>query len=188
MHNNHIISGKLSFSYTNPMKTYKTHAELKTISDRLINFDFEGKTYKGWIRVDNHGFQIALRDDDLFPGGHRNLSKGGDLYEYNDSGITNIRLYKKTLDDLEQGDIVMDKESGLTSKVLGVCGDIYFFSYLDAHDKAGAFATLEQIKNKYTLVTTDEDTDPEVLELTLQDIADKFDVDVKTIKIKEVEK
>jgi len=72
---------------------------------------------------------------------------------------------------------------------LGICGEVCFLSDFDDFKVFSGTRALSEIKDYgYTLVTDDEDTDPEVLELTLQDIADKFEVDVKTIKIKEVER
>lgn len=175
------------------MKTDKTRAELLKLDGKTVWFDFEGKTYKGKIRVESGEIYLS---QDVWEGfecidklGFKYSSKlfGSDGNQTT-SPCTNIRLYKKTLDDLEQGDIVVNEYG--RRKVLGVCGKAYLLSVCDDFESFGRALTIKDLKDScYTLVTDEvEEKEEEVLELTLQDIADKFEVDVKTIKIKEVER
>ena len=50
----------------------------------------------------------------------------------------------------KQGDILVRKDAGLKVKVLGVCGEVYFFSQDDYLDEANPFYyTLEQLKEHF---------------------------------------
>jgi hypothetical protein len=131
------------------MKTYKTHTELLKLDGKTVRFDYRGKTYKGKIRVEN-GY-IYLCQDEFAGAGC--LDRLG--FEYStmlfesdgsqtSSPCANIRLYKKTLDDLEQGDIVMDKYGEY--KVLGVCGELYFIRGVDGHKTGVTYLTLQRSK------------------------------------------
>lgn len=60
--------------------------------------------------------------------------------------VTNLKFLPRTLDDIEEGDVVVDKY-GDERKVLGACGEVYFLSRWDNFKKAiGDCCTLEEIK------------------------------------------
>lgn len=78
------------------------------------------------------------------------------------------------------GDIVVDKD-GYTCKVLAVYGEITALSDYDDYDTYGSWYTKEQLK-KFKCKLAEEETT-----LTMQEIADKFGVDVDTLKVEKGE-
>lgn len=81
--------------------------------------------------------------------------------------VTNLKFLPRTLDDIEEGDVVVDKY-GDERKVLGACGEVYFLSRWDNFKKAiGDCCTLEEIKQAgYTLKQEEEEPEEGKLELT----------------------
>ncbi len=88
----------------------------------------------------------------------------------------------KNWDTLEVGDEVVDKD-GDKSTVLDVRERLIFLSRWNDKNTSGSNYTREElIKAGYTIV---QDTpEEEILELTIDQIAEKFGRDVKDIKIK----
>jgi len=86
---------------------------------------------------------------------------------------------KRTLDDVEYGDILVDSD-GKEHKVLARINDIVFFSLSNDFNSCTGFDCIEEIKKDgYTL--KQPSTEPKVLEVTLEEVAKKFGV--KDIKI-----
>ena len=95
-----------------------------------------------------------------------------------------VEIYRPTItwDNLKWKDVVIDKD-GNERMVLDVRNDLVDLSYMD--DFNGYFTTYhkKQLQNwGYTIKQTTPT--PEKLELTLDQIAEKFGVDVTNIKIK----
>ena len=92
---------------------------------------------------------------------------------------------EKTWDNLAEGDEINDYGSIRT--VLGICGRVILLSTCDNKDSAaGCFYTKEELINRnYTIVQPKTEEKVEKTELTLQQIADKFNLKVEDIRIKE---
>lgn len=94
------------------------------------------------------------------------LMKDQDFNQYGDINevIENLQLLPRTLDDLEEGDVLVD-ECGDEQKVLGICGNVYFLSEENEFTKSGEYYyTTQGLKdNGYTLKQEEEeeDIDPE---------------------------
>ena len=84
--------------------------------------------------------------------------------EYSDGleYVTSLIFPLRTIDDLQEGDVVLSKNGG-ERKALGVCGEVYFLSCLnDFKIASGDCFTLEEIKKEgYTLKQEEEDIYPE---------------------------
>jgi len=96
----------------------------------------------------------------------------------------------RTIEDgLVHGDVIVDRD-GEKSKILGVCGDVFFRSSIGDFDVASSYPhTLKELIRKgWKLepeLTTEE---PEIVELTIQDISEGkgAGVDPKFIRIKDM--
>lgn len=90
--------------------------------------------------------------------------------EYNEelNNITNIKFLPRTLDDLEEGDVVVD-ECGDEQKVLGICGNVYFLSEENDFNKVDEYyyTTQELEDNGYTLKQDIEEEEEKVVEFTV---------------------
>lgn len=92
---------------------------------------------------------------------------------------TNSKLMEKTMEDLQKGDVIVD--DGYEYTVMERLGDIVFTTgYGNDCNKTFAWNTTE-LKNNGSTIKQDE---PEPTELTMQEVADKFGVDVSKLKIK----
>lgn len=89
-------------------------------------------------------------------------------------GLTTMR-YK-------QGDILVD-EDGDKRKVLCVCGEVYIFSAYNNFDIFGGSYTQKGLDDLGYKIYIEEPE--ELTELTLEEIAKKFKVDVSKLRIKE---
>ena len=78
------------------------------------------------------------------------------------------------------GDIVVDKH-GIKNKVLAVCGEITALSENGEFNLFGGWYTKTELKEYETELVKEETT------LTMQEIADKFGVDVDTLKVEKGE-
>jgi len=115
-----------------------------------------------------------------------NADKNGIDYEYQQSWRSRYKgnFYilddntEKTIDDVEYGDILIDVD-GDTRKVLGRLNDVVLLSGYNDFDIYGDCYIINTIKNLYTLKQPTKE--PEVLEVTLEEVAKKFGV--KNIKI-----
>jgi hypothetical protein len=85
---------------------------------------------------------------------------------------------ERTIDDVKYGDILVDVD-GDTRKVLGRINDVVLLSGYNDFDIYGDCYIINTIKNLYTLKQPTKE--PEVLEVTLEEVAKKFGV--KNIKI-----
>lgn len=106
------------------------------------------------------------------------IDKDGDIKDEKNMNHfkENLELAEKTLDDLEVGDIVVCKSG--EKKVLEAN---YMLSMLDNFDKRDCCYSAEELKIfGYTIKSTSPETT-----LTLQEIADKFNIDVSTLRIKD---
>ena len=80
-----------------------------------------------------------------------------------------------------EGDVIVD-EDGDEQIVLGVCGKVIFISNINDHEGVYRFSTAKRLRELgYTMQTSR----PEVTELTMEEVAEKFGVDVENIRIKE---
>lgn len=87
--------------------------------------------------------------------------------------------YEKSLDNLEVGDVIYDSV-GDPRTVLAVCGKLIAISSTGNPEKMAWWDTVEYLKQcGYHLKE-----EPKEVELTMDEIADKFNVDVKKLKIK----
>jgi hypothetical protein len=94
-----------------------------------------------------------------------------------------LKPFKETLEDVEEGDILID-DYGNKRLVLGRAGRMVWLSNNDEEPIliCNAYAhTIRQLKKKGFKF---EEEKEEVLELTLDKIAEKFGKDVKNIKVK----
>jgi len=96
--------------------------------------------------------------------------------------------YQKTLDDVEEDDVLQNKNGDFT-KVLGRAGKVVFVSrFWEKGDEektcAQTFYSTQSLKDcGYSLV---QDT-PEVREISLDEVAQKFNIPVENIRIKKEE-
>jgi len=90
-----------------------------------------------------------------------------------------LELVPKTLDNLEVGDI-LTTEVGNKRKVLGICGKVVFLSYINDFEAFGDGSTLKQIKDFGYKLKEESET----VELSMDEIASKFDIPVEKLKIK----
>ena len=88
---------------------------------------------------------------------------------------------EKTMDDLEAGNILINKDNSERVKILGICGEVYFLSALNDFEIAKNYIyTLVELKGNFELETPQE----EVKEWTKDELAKLAGVDVKDFKIK----
>lgn len=94
-----------------------------------------------------------------------------------------IEPYNPTItwETLKWKDVLVDSD-GKERMVLGVLNDLVFLSYYD--DFEIAKSGINHKKELQTLGYTIKQATPEKLELTLEQVAEKFGVDVTNIKIK----
>lgn len=93
--------------------------------------------------------------------------------------VTNLKLKNKTLDDLQEGDIITD---GFCERmVLGVCGKVYLMSCRGDFDSYATGYTSEDLKG-YDFKLKEEKE--EVKELTISEISEKLGYTVKVVKEK----
>ena len=101
----------------------------------------------------------------------------------NDCNVTDIQIKHRTIDDLEEGDIIINNYN--KRKVLGVCGKIYFISYYYGFSQVSNIIytyTIVGLKEKgYKLVQPEEEKETI---LTMSEVAELVGVDVKHLKIK----
>lgn len=88
------------------------------------------------------------------------LMKDRDFNQYGDINevIENLHFLDRTLDDLEEGDVIVD-ENGDEQKVLGICGNVYFLSEENEFTKVDEYyyTTQELEDNGYTLKQEEEE-------------------------------
>lgn len=139
----------------------------------------------------------AIRyDEDITKGNIYNCYKDSDYnwcYIHDDEGETNyfaldwFEPIPKTTDDvstLEVGDVLVGDmlvKYNNVRTVLGVCGLVAFLGGVAEPEHYDTGYTSEDLKNNgYKL----KDSEPEVLEVTLDEIAEKYGVPVDKLKVK----
>lgn len=103
-------------------------------------------------------------------------------YDYNYFYEEDLELVSKTLDNLEVGDILVDKDRD-EKKVLGICGEVYFLSYENNFDSFGDMYTLKEIKKLGFKLKSGKSSD-KTIEVSMDEIAEKFSIPVEKLKIK----
>lgn len=92
---------------------------------------------------------------------------------------TNSKLMEKTMEDLQKGDVIISK-SGREHTVIERLGDIVFTTgYENNWDDTVAWNTTELKDRGFTI----KQPETEPTEITMQQIADEFGVDVSKLKI-----
>lgn len=96
---------------------------------------------------------------------------------------SDLQAVERTLDDLEVGDILVDGSDEV--KVLGILESLIFLSNDNDFDSCdGCIWTAKTLKAcGYEL--KQEEQPEETTELTLKEVADKFNIDVDKLRIKE---
>lgn len=99
--------------------------------------------------------------------------------------VKDLILPSRTLDDLEEGDVIVE-DDGDETMILGVCGKVYFISLANDFNKAdGSGWTLDELKaDGYTLKQEEEEI-VEMTELTLDEVAKQLNIPVKNLRIKD---
>ena len=91
-----------------------------------------------------------------------------------------IELYKKTLNDLQVGDVLVNAADN-EATVLGKCGRVVFVSKLNEPAKHSCGYTVEELEEKGMKI---KEAKPEVTEVTMDEVAKKFGCSVESFKIK----
>lgn len=153
--------------------------EGKTIKDAKISIEvLNGSIYvcqniKKGQRADDflgyqHSWKIVYENEDFYDGKEQ---------------VENLQFLPRTLDDLEEGDVLICKD-GQKKTVLGICGKVYMLSVDYDQDYVDAGFTLQEIKSRgYTL--KQEESEEEITELTLEDVAKLANVPVEKLRIKD---
>lgn len=116
------------------------------ITDAKISIDSDGTAYicqniaNGVRAEDKLGYRMGW------------TINRAEYYKDGDNSITNLQLFPRTIDDLEEGDVVVDTD-GCEQKVLGICGNVYFLSEENEFTKVDEYyyTTQELEDNGYTL-------------------------------------
>lgn len=95
------------------------------------------------------------------------------------TSFRSLEPYKKDLDNLEVGDILIDNE-GNERMVLGISDLVFHMSSEDDLDVAYGNFTLAEFKRDGWRLKEEE----KKVELTLDEVAEKFGVDVNLLKIR----
>lgn len=99
-----------------------------------------------------------------------------------DSELKLVKEYKKSMDNLQQGDVLVSDNSYKDDLVFqGKIGDMFGFIEDDSDSTAVWLSKTELENSGYKL----KDAESEQTEVTLEEIADKFGIDVKELRIKE---
>jgi len=108
---------------------------------------------------------------------------------YGDLDLDGISIKVTDLESVEGlramkvGDIIIDEE-GDEATVLAVLGRAFLKSFWGDHNSAGSWWTFKRAERLGWKLKGQEDSDDDITELSMDEIADKFDVDVKKLKIK----
>lgn len=152
-----------------------------------VDIEWEDEIYKidnSKVSIDDNGvFYICQNYIDAAD----TNDKLGYKYSYlvlSMSCLTNLRTLDKTnLEEMEVGDIVLDNDDD-ERKVLAVCGDAFLPSTTDLI-RAIHWYSFQEAKEqgwKFKQETPQEET---IVELTREEIADKFNIPVKSLRIKD---
>lgn len=97
-------------------------------------------------------------------------------------GERHLELATPSWDNLQVGDIILS-DFGSEAKVLAVIGDVFLRSSWDDFDIVGYWYTTKQAQGYDCTLKGSEDED--TVEVTLEEVAKKFKVDITKIRIKE---
>jgi len=101
------------------------------------------------------------------------IGRGDDIEEID------LKLAPRTIDDLEQGDILVEVD-GDECEVLGICGRVIFLSHSGSFEKIDSDTyTLEELKGLGMKLKQPEE---EALEVTMEDICTMYGRTVKITK------
>jgi len=162
----------------------------------------DGKAHVGKISIDTDGNVVICQN---VLDGYSISDKLGYTYSYllfyGSSGINAGQHHavaevfiKRSIEHVVEGDIV-HSDCNEYHRVLGICGQVVFLSSseydledvpsLEEAEAEGAHFSIYELKdNDWTLVQ-EESHDDEVVEYTLEDVAEKMGVDVKKLRIKD---
>ena len=103
-----------------------------------------------------------------------------------DEGVTELKLKERTIKShpLEVGDVLFDLDDQ-KFKVLGVCGKVVFLSYRTDFESVCYFRTQKDLIANGWKLYQDTTTDPEVKEVTLDDVAKALGIPVEKLRIKD---
>lgn len=91
-----------------------------------------------------------------------------------------LEPFEKTWDSLEIGDVIIDNYSN-EAKVLAVLGDVFYMIMFDNFNNVGDWHTKKQAKVFGWKIKQPE---PEIIEVSMDEVAEKFNVPVSQLKIK----
>lgn len=100
------------------------------------------------------------------------------------SSTTDLKPAEITWSTLQEGDEIKNV-FGRIHTVLGICGKIIFLSYTGDKNRCASYYTAEELKNDGYTIVQPTPPEPEIKEITLDEIAEKFGIDVKNVRIKE---
>ena len=121
--------------------------EGKKIDDAKISIDSDGTVYV--CQNVHEGSKAENKFDYLYS--YSIACIGSDFPITADSSLQNLKFLQRTLDDLEEGDVIVCKY-GAERKVLGICGEVYFLSLCDNFNSGPDAVTISEMKGYgYTL-------------------------------------
>jgi len=96
-----------------------------------------------------------------------------------------LKLMEKTMENLVQGDVLVSESTYQENLIFqGKVGDIFGFIEDEEDNRSAVWFSKEELDElKYTI----KGSEPEQTEVTLAEIADKFGVDVESLRIKDGE-
>lgn len=140
------------------------------ITDAKISIDSNGAPYicqneKDGIGADDKlGYEYSWRLNKDFTGGD----------------VSDLKLAEKTWDNLEVGDVLVDKYEN-EAMILGICGKVYFISSDYNFEIPNVYPrTIKQLQEVYTI--KQETPEPEIEEMTLSQVCEKLGKTIKIIK------
>jgi hypothetical protein len=99
-----------------------------------------------------------------------------------DCGVKLVSLTSTNIEDLYVGAKVLGR-NGKTREVLGICGRAIFTSLSQDHDVAtGQAYTMEELKRHGFTLVPEAEPEPEVAEVTMKEVCEKFGREVKIKK------
>lgn len=134
------------------------------INDAKISINKNGMIYL----CNNKNVGLIDADDKLGYNYSYSFLCYNENYNSEGSTIKNLKLLDRTLDDIEEGDVLVD-ECGDEQKVLGICGNVYFLSEENDFKKVSEYyyTTQELENNGYTLKQDIEEEEKEMVGLTV---------------------
>jgi hypothetical protein len=152
------------------------------IDDAKISIDNDGMIYicqnyvDGGTTINKLGYKFTY---------YTSISEESDDLDDRVYRIKNIHFLPRTLDDLEEGDVLVDVAGdGYEKTVLGVCGKVFFLSQTFSHESFDTGYTVEDLKI-YGWTIKQEQQEEEITELTLEDVAKLANVPVEKLRIKD---